>query len=70
MISIKTQLFFFLFICLGDETMEEIKDEETVELANVVPEPMDSLWALMMIALLFWQPAKPDKVINIYMGDE
>lgn len=50
--------------------MEEIKDEEKIELPNFTPEPMDSLWVLMIIALLFWQPTKPDKVINIYMGDE
>lgn len=47
------------------------KKEETVKLADTVPEPMDSLWALMLLSLLFWQPDKPEKVINIYMdGDK
>ena len=44
--------------------------EKKVKLANVEPEPFDGLWVLMMLSLLFCQPIKPDKVINIYMGDD
>ena len=46
------------------------KKEETVKLVDTVPESMDSLWALIILSALFWQPNKPEKVINIYMGDE
>jgi hypothetical protein len=30
----------------------------------------DELWVLMLISLLFWEPPKEPKVINIYMGDD
>lgn len=30
----------------------------------------DSLWAVMLLSLLFWEPPKEPKVINIYMGDD
>lgn len=32
--------------------------------------PFDSLWAVMLLSLLFWEPPKETKVINIYMGDD
>lgn len=32
--------------------------------------PFDSVWALMLLSLLFWEPPKEQKVINIYMGDD
>ena len=46
------------------------KEKNIVELSNTPPEPIDSLWALIILSSLFWQPNKPEKVINIYMGDE
>lgn len=49
---------------------EKIEKEEIIKLADTIPDPMDSLWALLLLSLLFWQPAKSDKVINIYMGDD
>lgn len=33
-------------------------------------ELFDDLWVLLLLELLFMEPKKPDKVINIYMGDE
>ena len=56
------------------------KKEEKVE-ENTIPDledlklpeyaPMDDIWVLMLLSLLFWQPDKPEKVINIYMdGDK
>lgn len=31
---------------------------------------LDSLWAILIISLLFWEPPKEKKAINIYMGDD
>lgn len=44
--------------------------KETIEIPTIESEPFDDLWALMLLSLLFWQPIKPDKIINIYMGDD
>lgn len=33
-------------------------------------EIFDDLWVLLLLELLTMEPKKPDKVINIYMGDE
>ena len=30
----------------------------------------DDLWIFLLFLMIFWQPAKPQKTINIYMGDE
>lgn len=32
--------------------------------------PFDGLWVAMLLPLLFWEPPKETKVINIYMGDD
>ena len=31
---------------------------------------LDGLWVLMILTLIFNEPQKETKVINIYMGDE
>lgn len=31
---------------------------------------LDFIWVLMLLSLLFYEPPKQPKVINIYMGDE
>lgn len=33
-------------------------------------ELFDDLWVLLLLELLTMEPKKPEKVINIYMGDE
>ena len=47
-----------------DKTIEEYR-EETIPTV----EPFDDLWALMILALIF-TPNKPDKIVNIYLGDD
>jgi hypothetical protein len=32
--------------------------------------PFDILLVVMLLSLLFWEPPKESKVINIYMGDD
>lgn len=50
--------------------MKEISKEEmdkTIE--EYLKEDTSDLWLLIMLWLIF-TPSKPDKVINIYMGDD
>lgn len=45
--------------------MTKKKKEESTK-----DELFDDLWILLLLELLFMGPKKPEKVINIYMGDD
>lgn len=45
--------------------MTKKKKEESTK-----DELFDDLWILLLLELLFMDPKKPEKVINIYMGDD
>ncbi len=49
--------------------MAKTKKEEKKEVEET-QSVFDGLWALLMLNLLFGEPPKETKVINIYMGDE
>lgn len=44
--------------------------KENIENAPKVENNFDDLWLLLLLPLLFGFNEKPNKVINIYMGDE
>lgn len=43
------------------EEKEEIKENKY---------EFDDFWILLLLPLIFYNPPKPTKVINIYMGDD
>ena len=48
---------------------EKEEMNKTIEETMPTIEPFDDLWALMLLALICTSN-KPEKIINIYMGDD